>query len=206
MEENKLEFNGIKIDTNIFTQGFVAGCDMNICSGLCCMSGVVMDINFKDVIMEHKDDIIANMTADQPKDPDVWFDGNVEEDHDFESGVSIGTNTHVDSHGVEKCVFNDANHFCTLQVMAVNKGLHKWAVKPTHCILYPVTVVDKTLMYDDVHSLDMDYCGMYKTQNFTQNVFDAVHEEIKYVLGEDFFTFLNDIYKKNYSQKYTIKI
>lgn len=206
MEDKNLEFNGIKIDTKIFTQGFVAGCDMNICSGQCCMSGVLMDKNFKDVIMPYKYDIIESMSPDQPKDSETWFEEEVEEDADFESGYSLGTNVYTDSKGVEKCVFNDENHYCTLQVVAMKKGMHKWAIKPTHCILFPVTIVDKTLMYDDVHSLDMDYCGMHKTENFTQNVFDAVHEEITYVLGDAFFKFLNDIYTKDYSKKYSIQI
>lgn len=209
MEEKKIEFNefnGVKIDESIFSQGFVAGCDMKLCFGQCCSSGVIMDRDFKDVIMPYENDIIESMTADQPKDSEGWFDNNIEVDKDFESGYSIGTNTYIDRNGVEKCVFNDENHYCTLQVVAMKKGMHKWAIKPTHCILYPVTIVDNTLMYDDVHSLDMDYCGKHKTENFTQTVFDGVQEELRYVLGEDFFNFLNEIYKKNYSQKFTIQI
>ncbi|HRE40934.1 MAG TPA: DUF3109 family protein [Ignavibacteria bacterium] len=202
----QLEKNGIKVDDSIFNQGFVAGCDMNICFGQCCCSGVYMDKEFKNVILQHTDDIISNMSNDQIKNPEEWFDDEIEEDSDFPSGFAIGSAVYTDSKGTEKCVFNDENNYCTLQVTAVKKNMHKWDIKPTHCIMYPVTVVDNTLQYDDVHSLDMDYCGKHKTENFTQTVFDATKEEIKYVLGEEFFDILFDYYKKNYSPKFNIQV
>jgi hypothetical protein len=85
-------------------------------------------------------------------------------------------------------------------------GMHKWAIKPTYCIMYPVTIQGGVLMYDDEHSQDLRYCGIHKEENFTQIVLEGVQEEIKYVLGEEMLNFLNDYYKKNYSPKYSIKL
>ena len=39
-EKDFMEINGMKIDPVIFTQGFVPGCNISICSGQCCNWGV----------------------------------------------------------------------------------------------------------------------------------------------------------------------
>jgi len=202
----EIEFHGQKVNTSIFTQGFVAGCDMSICHGECCKSGVYMDKHFPEVILAHKDMIKDVMSADQVKDESKWFDGMVVEDEDFPSGYAEGSNVYTDSKGTEKCVFNDENKFCSLQVAAVKNGMHKWAIKPTYCIMYPVAVVDHVLTYDDEHSQDLAYCGIEKEHNFTQTVFDATREEIRYVLGDELYNSLDEHYKNNYSQKFEIKL
>ena len=201
-----VEFNGNKVNTLLFDQGFVPGCDMTICFGQCCHAGVYMDKPFKEVILKHKDMIIDVMNDDQITDPERWFDEEELEDKDFESGYSVGTNIYIDAKGKEKCVFNDQNQYCSLQVAAVKNGMHKWDIKPTHCILYPVTKVEGIITYDDEHSLDLDYCGMTKEENFVQSAFNATHEEIKYVFGEELFNQMNEYSKANYSEKYQIKL
>src|SRR2546430_11141247 len=50
------------------------------------------------------------------------------------------------------CVFLDKNHYCSIQVAAVKNNLHRWAWKPTYCIMFPITVVDGVLTYDDSRS------------------------------------------------------
>lgn len=204
--EKILDFHGRKVNTMIFEQGFVAGCDMKICFGECCKSGVYMDKDFPKVILEHKDIIKDVMSADQIKDESHWFDEEVVEDEDFPSGYAAGSNVYTDSKGVEKCVFNDENNFCSLQVAAVKNGMHKWAIKPTYCIMYPVTVVNHILTYDDEHSQDLAYCGIDKEHNFTQTAFEGTREEIKYVLGDEVYNSLDEYFKTNYSPKYKIKI
>lgn len=204
--EEIIEFNGQKVNTAIFTQGFVAGCDMKICFGECCKSGVYMDKNFPEVILAHKDMIKGVMSADQIKDESKWFDDEIVEDEDFPSGYAAGSNVYTDSKGVEKCVFNDENQYCSLQVAAVANGMHKWAIKPTYCIMYPVAVVNHILTYDDEHSQDLAYCGIDKEHNFTQTTFDGTREEIKYVLGEELYNSLDEHYKQNYTPKYNIKL
>lgn len=207
MKEEKefLEYKGLKIDPVIFTQGFVPGCDIGICGGQCCDWGVYMDRDFRPVIMKHEFEIKEQMDEYQPKDSENWFEKELEEDSDFPSGFAIGTEVYINSKGNKQCVFKDKNNFCTLQVLAMKKGLHKWGIKPKYCIMYPLTVIENVLTYDDDHSQKMDYCGIHKINNFTQTVFEAMNEEIKYVFGEDCFDFLNEHFKNNYQKKFQIQ-
>jgi hypothetical protein len=207
--QNKIEnlvYKGLKIDPVIFTQGFVHGCDIDICSGQCCDWGVYMDKDYKDVIMKYEIEIKEVMTSSQTRDSSKWFDLEPVKDKDFPSGFAIGTELYTKNDGNSQCVFKDDNHHCSIQVMSVKKNYHKWEIKPTHCILYPLTIVDNTLTYDDDHSEELDYCGIKHPENFTQPVFEAMHEEVKFILGEEGYNFLNEHYLKHYKKKHQIDI
>ena len=200
-ESNFIEFNGLKIDPVIFTQGFVAGCDMKICSGQCCNWGVYLDRDFQPEIMKYEEKIKVVMDEYQLKDSSKWFENELEEDSDFPSGYAIGTELYINSSGTTQCVFKDKRGFCSLQVMAVENNLHKWTAKPKYCVMYPLTIIDDVLTYDDDHSNKLDYCGQSHKENFTQTVFEAMTEEIKYIMGEDGYNFLNEHFKKNFQKK-----
>ncbi|HMS64041.1 MAG TPA: DUF3109 family protein [Ignavibacteria bacterium] len=201
-----LEFNKMKIDPVIFTQGFVPGCDMNKCGGQCCNWGVYMDRDFQPVIMEYEEKIKAVMDEHQPKDSSTWFEKELEEDTDFPSGYAIGTELFINPQGTTQCVFKDEKGYCSLQVMAMKNGMHKWAIKPKYCIMYPITIIDEVITVDNDHSERLDYCGIHHEENYTQTIFEAMTEELKSIVGEDGYDFLNDIYKKNYQKKYQIQI
>jgi hypothetical protein len=204
MSEKKdypLEINGLKIDPIIFTQGFVPRCDIPICNGQCCDWGVYMDKEFKKVIMEHEQDIINVMDDGQVKDSSKWFEKIIQEDHDFPSGEAIGTEVYTTKSGNEQCVFKGLNNFCSLQVAAEKKGFHKWEIKPKYCIMYPIAIIDNVLTYDDDHSENLDYCGLHKKENFVQTVFEAMKEEIIYILGEDGYNYLHLYFLKHYKNK-----
>jgi hypothetical protein len=199
MEEKEyIEYNGFKIDTLIFTQGFVPGCDVIKCFGQCCDWGVYMDLKFKDVILQHRNDITAVMDEEQIKNPEKWFEDEIEKDTDFPSGYSIGTETYTDSGGKTGCIFKDKNNYCSIQNAAIKKGMHKWSLKPKYCIMYPLTVVDGVLTYDDTHSKRLNYCGIHKKENFTQTVFEAMQEEIIFIFGKDCYDFLKKHFENNY--------
>ncbi|MCB0727663.1 MAG: DUF3109 family protein [Ignavibacteriae bacterium] len=203
---NYIEYKDLKIDPIIFTQGFVAGCDMNICSGQCCNWGVYLDRDFQPEIMKYEDKIKDVMDEYQIKDTSQWFETEPEEDSDFPSGFAIGTELYDNSQRVTQCVFKDKRGYCSLQVMAVENDLPKWTIKPKYCVMYPLTIIDNVLTYDDDHSQRLDYCGQSHEENFTQTVFEAMTEEIKYIMGNDGYDFLNEHFKKNYQRKYQIKI
>jgi hypothetical protein len=202
-EEKKypIEINGVKIDPIIFTQGFVPKCDIPICSGQCCDWGVYMDKEFKHIIMDHEQDVIDVMDNQQIKDSEKWFEKDIEIDHDFPSGEAIGTETYKTKFGNEQCVFKGLNNFCSLQVAAEKKGYHKWGIKPKYCIMYPLTIVDNVLTYDDSHAERLDYCGINKTENFVHTVFEAMTEEIIYILGQEGYNYLNDYFIHHYKNK-----
>lgn len=201
-----IEYNGLKIDTVIFKQGFVPGCDIGKCAGQCCDWGVYMDKDFYKVIMNYENEIKEIMDENQPKNSVDWFEKELLEDKDFPSGYSIGTEMYINSKGTTQCVFKDKNNYCSLQVLAMKNKLHKWAIKPLYCILYPLTIVDNILTYDNDHSIKLDYCGIGHEENFTQSVFEAMKEEINFVLGEGLFNFLDEYFKKNYQRKYQIQV
>ena len=203
-ETEQLEFNGMKIDPLIFTQGFVPGCNISICSGQCCNWGVYMDRDFEPVIMKFENQIKDVMDEHQLKDTSKWFEKELEEDTDFPSGYAIGTELYINHQGITQCVFKDKRGYCSLQVMAVENGMHKWEIKPKYCIMYPLTIIDNVLTVDNDHSERLDYCGIHKKENYTQTIFDAMGEEIKFIIGEEGYNFLNEHYKKNYQKKYQI--
>ena len=165
-EINYLEFGGLKIDPVIFTQGFVPGCDMSICSGQCCNWGVYMDRDFQPEIMKYENQIKEVMDEFQLRDTSKWFETEPEEDHDFPSGYAIGTELYINPEGTTQCVFKDKNSYCTLQVMAMKNGLHKWTIKPKYCIMYPITIIDEVLTVDNDHSEKLDYCGIHHEENY----------------------------------------
>lgn len=208
MTEDKefLELNGLKIDPLIFTQGFVPGCDIGKCGGQCCNWGVYMDRDFHPLIMKFESRIKDVMDEFQIKDTSKWFEKDLEEDHDFPSGYAIGTELYINNEGITQCVFKDKNGYCSLQVMAVKNGMHKWEIKPKYCIMYPVTIVDNILTVDNEHSARLDYCGVGHEENYTQTVFEAMTEEIKFIVGEEGYKFLNEHYKKNYQKKFQIEL
>ena len=204
-KEYPLIINDLKIDPLIFTQGFVPRCDIDLCSGQCCDWGVLMDLPYREEILKFENEIISEMDEQQVKDSSKWFDNIISDDHDFPSKKSIGTDVYNTSDGRNQCIFKTLNNYCTLQNTAVNLKLHKWAIKPLYCILYPITIVDNILTYDTDHSENLDYCGMNCSKNFTTTVIEAMQEELKHLLGESGFNTLYDYYLKNYKEKFQIK-
>jgi hypothetical protein len=205
-KEYALEINRIKIDPIIFTQGFVPGCNIDICGGQCCDWGVMMDSNFKDVILEHRYEIQEIMDAHQPKNIEDWFDDEIIEDNDFPSGKAVATEIYNTAGGNSQCVFKGEDNYCKLQITAEKKGYHKWEIKPKYCIMYPLTIENKILTYDAEHSLELNYCGVHHPENFTNPVIEVLQEELKYILGEEGFNILYEYYLKNYKEKIQIKI
>jgi hypothetical protein len=179
---------GLRVDESIFTQGFVEYCNIDKCGGGCCHSGVYADKAEYERILTHKDAIAAVMDDTQVKDPAAWFDEVWINDTDFPSGKAVGTNVQDRDGGIsgykEGCVFLDKRNFCSIQVAAVEAGLHRWSWKPDYCILFPVTVVEGVITYDDSHSEDLHYCGPNGRTNYVHSVFEAMTDELKYFLGE----------------------
>jgi hypothetical protein len=198
LKEYPLEYNGIKVDPIIFTQGFVPACNMKICHGQCCDWGVYMDKDFKDIILKFEEEIKDAMDEHQIKDSGKWFEKETEVDPDFPSGEAIGTEVYKTPRNHTQCVFKDGHGYCSIQVAAVKNNMHKWAIKPKYCIMYPLTILDNVLTYDDDHAAKLDYCGIDKKKNFTQTIFEAMTEELRFIMGEDGYNYINDYYQKHY--------
>ena len=163
-----------------------------------------MDRDFEPVIMKFENQIKDVMDEHQLKDTSKWFEKELEEDSDFPSGYAIGTELYISNLGITQCVFKDKRGYCSLQVMAVENGLHKWEIKPKYCIMYPLTIIDNVLTVDNEHSERLDYCGIHKKENYTQTIFDAMTEEIKFIIGEEGYNILNEHYKNNYKKQLVV--
>jgi hypothetical protein len=196
-----ITIKGMKVDELLFTQGFVDYCNIDLCSGGCCHSGVYADVEEQRVILEHSKEIQTVMDETQNPDVTTWFDGEYIDDTDFPSGRAVGTNVHERDGGVsgfdEGCVFLDKRHFCSIQVAAAKEGLHRWAWKPAYCILFPVTVVEGVITYDDSHSTDLHHCGPKGSQHYVHSVYEAMREELKHFVGDEDFEKLEAYYQEH---------
>jgi Fe-S-cluster containining protein len=165
------KINGLYIDPKIFT--FKFSCK---CSGECCHYGVYTDLKEHDEILELKDRFLPFFDETQSKVISEWFE-KPEEDEDFDSGVAVGTEV---ING--KCTFLDKNGLCALQRLANLEHEHKWKYKPLYCILFPLTIYEKSLTIDDDHIERLKTCNMHPDNE--QSIFDACREELLYFFGE----------------------
>ncbi len=177
--------NGLKIDPLIFTFKFTCRC----IGGECCNYGVFTDYKEYEKILSVKDEVVELMDESQSKNVNDWFEPP-EKDEDFESGVAVGTNIIND-----KCAFLDKHGLCTLQKLGLEKGVHKWTHKPIYCVLFPLVVFEGALTVDDEHIERLTSCNRNSGSNNT--IFDSCKEELKYLLGEEGFTELEE-YREEY--------
>ena len=173
MTEEFRTINGLKIDPLIFTFKFTCRC----IGGECCQYGVYADFKEYEKILSVKDEIVELMDESQTKNVDDWFEAP-EKDDDFESGIAVGTNIIND-----KCTFLDKHGLCTLQRLGLLKGVHKWTYKPIYCVLFPLTIYQGALTVDDEHIDRLNSCNKYANESHT--IFDSCREELKFLLGED---------------------
>lgn len=192
---------GLQVDEAIFTQGFVKYCDIDKCGGGCCHSGVYVDTSEYTGILQNKEAIIRSMDETQNPDPAAWFDNDWVDDEDFASARAVGTEVYSRDGGIsgftEGCVFLDKRHFCSIQVAASESELHRWAWKPMYCVLFPITVVEGVLTYDDSHSDDLHHCGPQGVGNYVHSVFEAMQEELRHFLGEEELQKLSEYFEAN---------
>ena len=176
--DKSLQVKQYTMSGELFTSGFPAGGGPCTCSSVCCSGGVYVDLRERDVVMAHREIIAAQMDDTQVKDPSVWFDTDVEEDADFPSGRCIGTQVIND-----KCAFLDREGRCAIQLAAVKAGMHKWALKPLFCILYPIEITNRVVSFDDMLQEEQPCCTIGTT--FDVPVFEGCAEELVHLVGED---------------------
>lgn len=125
-----------------------------VCDGYCCHSGVYVSVHHRDLILEHAEVIQAEMDDIQPHDPKKWFEKKIHKDKDFQGGRAVGTD--ATDHG---CVFLNKVGRCVLQIASMrNRKLPQ--LKPFYCRLFPLTIVDGELTYDDHCEGEMLCCSV----------------------------------------------
>jgi hypothetical protein len=148
---------------------------------------VYADVREKENILDHKDMIRKYMDETQSPDEALWFEDRESEDTDFPSGRCIGTREIND-----KCAFLDRGGRCTLQIAATEEGMHKWALKPLFCILYPIEISNNVVSFDDMLQDEQHCCSI--SSDFQVPLFEACKDELVHLLGETGFTSLQGYY------------
>jgi hypothetical protein len=185
-EPSPLIVKGYKVDPIIFTQGYPKGCGPYECDSACCSDGVWVDLKERDKILEEQELIKNYMDETQDTDSKEWFD-EYENDKDFPSGACVGTTTRE-----RGCVFLNKSGLCSLQVAAASEGRHKWDIKPFYCILFPISIANNTITFDE-HKQGESLCCTIHTR-YVIPLFEACREELIYAVGEDGYKEIVDYY------------
>ena len=180
--------NGYSFSNELFEKGFPSHGGPCRCSSTCCSDGVYADVTDRDRILSHKEMIKKYMDDTQTQDESRWFEYQEIKDGDFPSGRCVGTEVHNG-----KCVFLDGMGRCALQVAAASEGMHKWALKPFFCVLYPIEVTRKVVSFDDMLQGEQSCCSI--GHEFDTPLFEGCREELTYLVGSDGFQKMEAHYK-----------
>ena len=178
--DKSLKVGQFTVSGDLFTKGFSTSAGPCSCSTTCCRWGVFVDLLQRDAILAHREIIAREMDDTQNRNATEWFDGETHPDPDFPSGACAGTRVHND-----KCAFLDREGRCSIQVASVKNGMHKWALKPLFCVLYPIEISTGIVNFDDMLQ-DEEHCCSIRAP-FEVPVFEACREELVHLVGEEGF-------------------
>ncbi len=187
-QENHLQIGRYRISNELFRLGYTGEHSPCSCTSTCCSWGVFVDAKERERVLEHQTAIAACMDDSQPKNPALWFDEEVREDPDFQSGSCVGTTVHEN-----KCAFLDRQGRCAIQLAAVVAGLHRWAWKPMYCVLYPIEISGGLVGFDPMLQDEQPCCSI--GDRFSVPLFRACRDELTHLLGEDGYQRLEDYYR-----------
>jgi len=176
-----------RVDPAVFGFRFTKNCDIRLCKGQCCRTGIIMAPSEAARILAHKEAVMEMMDDTQTRDSSRWFDepATPERLKQLETeGKEIASAVHN-----HKCVFLDAIGACALQKLALKEGTHRWAYKPYHCILFPFLVEEGTLSVDLEHGDNIraryneEFFCDHRGPNAIARGIDVCREELMYALG-----------------------
>ncbi|MDH4069739.1 MAG: DUF3109 family protein [Ignavibacteria bacterium] len=193
-QDRNFNIAGYKISSELFTTGMKDNDSPCRCTSRCCLGGVFADVTERDRVLEHSDMIAGYMDETQPSDPSQWFEDHESDDHDFVSGRCVGT-TEYNS----KCAFLDRHGRCSLQVAATEEGMHRWALKPLYCVLFPIEVSDKVVAFDDMLQDDEQCCSV--STSYHVPLFQSCRDELIHLLGEEAYSAMEDHFREHYKKR-----
>ena len=166
-------------------------CDLSNCQGMCCYDGVYLDdediVKLNKIVNDNK-----SFFSFLPKD--YITDGSWENMRGVKTQVKPFKYKKIPSHfNNTRCVFALKDARCSLQVLAEDKKIHKWSLKPKGCWMHPLTLTngeptpppkDKA---DDKYNLGVNYpgyacyteCGKHNENG--QDWKEVLKEEIDYI-------------------------
>ena len=122
-------------------------CDLGKCGGTCCHDGVYLSSEEARVLREFSKEAaedLAQVGADLPEQTVVYGTWR-----DITSGPKTATRSapmkemaesYPDHFPETRCVFLLPDSRCSLQVLAMERGLHPWHYKPLTCWLHPLSI------------------------------------------------------------------
>jgi hypothetical protein len=185
MNDETLMINGLHIDARLLQVQPAHRCDITACHGVCCSYGVEIDVEQKANILRHAEMIKPHMPAER-QDVQLWFCDCEEDNDEWPSGRYDSTNTLPDPrHPLgQMCIFMRPDAYCALQVAATANGLHRWALKPFYCALYPLMTDQGWLVLDDENPLYQLEACRSQLATVDQPLYAAFRDEFILALGE----------------------
>jgi hypothetical protein len=193
-----IEIRGIRVDPRLLEPRPVQRCGPAYCWGRCCAYGVWVRVEQRDEILHHAE-LVQRVLPPDRRDPSRWFDPEPEWDDTPPAGYWVGTTVIENpNHPVgQSCIFLLDDGRCGLQVAAVEAGMHPWALKPFHCALYPLTLWEGQLILDDENELYAE-ASCQQPAETARPLFMVFDQEVKWVLGEEGFQTLLELYRARY--------
>jgi Protein of unknown function (DUF3109) len=176
---------GLQIAAELLETGYPRDAGPHTCGSKCCARGAYVDIAERDRVLAHAELILPHLDATQSQNPQDWFETEILEDADYPSGRCVGTAVIND-----KCALLDARGYCSLQVTANESGMHKWALKPLYCLLFPIEVQAGVVKFDGRYNGVHACCTAQAP--FEVPAFEACRDELVQLLGQDGFAELRD--------------
>jgi Fe-S-cluster containining protein len=170
---------GLEVNGSIFDTRYAPGSSPGHCDGMCCSSGVKVDVADRDRILAHADLIRRAMDPGQDQDAGGWFEETETPDPDFPSGRCVGTQ--VRGNG---CVFLDSAGRCVLQAVTIATARPGFDLKPFFCSAFPVTIAAGALWIDEM-CLDAPGGCCRPTPGGPLGVLDVCEVELRHVLGNE---------------------
>ncbi len=161
-------------------------CQLHDCRAACCLHGVWLDTYEWEQIKSSSDLIAPHMPAEF-QDPELWVDGNRDDDPFSASGRVIHTRVLPDrSHyGGTACIFLRADFKCALQVAGESAGLHPWHFKPFYCVLHPLDLDSEgCITLDESEALSAEEASCLRSCQVEIPLLNTFEEELRYILGD----------------------
>lgn len=193
LETPVLKIQQYTVSPDLFTTGYSSKSGPWTCTSQCCGGGAYVDVTERDIVLAHADLIKPHLDETQTPDEARWFEAEEKPDRDYKSGVCVGTTV---ENG--KCIMQDKRGWCSIQVAASEAGQAKWAIKPLYCVLFPIEVIDNVIRYDRRFH-ELRECCTAKA-DFEIPLFEACHEEVVHLVGEEGFKAMQAHYAAHYSR------
>jgi hypothetical protein len=176
-----------------------APCDINDCKGMCCYDGVYVNEEEERVLTQlahEKSEFFESVGAAVPKQPIVaanWpgidkVRKTAVVPRDFRTAVP----TFPPHFEQTACVFLTDEGRCSLQLLAVSEGKHRWYYKPLVCAVHPIRISVKSQLIElpteetDPHFqpeypgfISATHCGRRCTKGVP--AFEALNEELVHI-------------------------